>query len=546
MFGGVMQALGGLGLFLLGMLTMTEGLRTAADQRLRTLLRRSTKSPLHGVVTGSLATAILQSSSAVIVAAVGFANAGLLSFSEALGIIFGANIGTTITGWLVALLGFKLQLGELMLPVILVGVLLRFFGRGKWSALGIALAGFGLIFVGIGAMQDGMVGFRGVVTPDGFPADTIGGRILLVMLGMIITLITQSSSAGVATALVAVHAGSMTLPQAAAMVIGMDLGTTFKAAIATIGGNVQAKRTGFAHVVYNAMTAVGAMLLLTPYLQVTNKIFPNAATAAPELVLVGFHTFFNTAGVIAILPFTRQFANLIVRLFPERGNILAKRLDNTLLKTPELALAAVKATLQDVSHAAFRELSRWLTVPGLSPQDEMIDDIDDALEQTHDYLRQIRIPSQDGQTYHDYLACLHSLDHLERVNRRLRDQMRLKTCRSDPALANMAHELATSCAAIAELSFPLTLEQAEQFHQANHRLKAEMRRFRSEIIKRAAAGELSPDEAIARMNAARWLRRIGYHIWRVAFHASPPLPQAGDHIALETQPLSQRSSSPDS
>ena len=338
MLAGLIQAAGGLGLFLLGMSVMTDGLKSLADERLRSLLARSTKSPVSGVCTGAITTAILQSSSATTVAAVGFVHAGLLTFSEALGVIFGAYIGTTITGWLVALIGFKMQIGEVFLPLILFGVLLRLTGRKRARSFGTAVAGFGLIFVGISTLQSGMSGFEGIVTPDSFPPDTIAGRLLLMLIGAAITMVTQSSSAGVAAALTAVHAGTITLPQAAAMVIGMDVGTTVTAAIATIGGSTQARRTGFAHVIYNWLTAVGAFLILTPYLNLLDRMAPGTT---PEFAIVGFHTLFNTLGVIAILPFTHAFARFIERLFPDRGNPLAKRLDSSLLESPDFALQAV-------------------------------------------------------------------------------------------------------------------------------------------------------------------------------------------------------------
>ncbi len=518
MIRGILQTAGGLGLFLLGMNVMTQGLRSAADERLRGLIKRSTKSPLQGVVTGSLSTAIVQSSSAITVLAVGFVNANLLSFPEALGIIFGANIGTTITGWLVALLGFHLQLDQIALPLILLGVIIKTFSGGKWEAAGTALAGFGLIFVGISTMQLGMAEFRGIVTPDDFPPDTIPGRLLLVFIGLLITVVTQSSSAGVATALVAVHAKSISLNQAAAMVIGMDLGTTFTAALATVGGNVQARRTGFAHVVYNSLTAVGAFLLLTPYLQLIAAIWPRAATDVPELALVGFHTFFNTVGVIAILPFTRPFANLIERMFPERGNVFAKRLDKTLLTTPEAALDAVAATIHDILQVVFSELSRWLRAPSDVSDAALIKDVDDALGLAQQYLQQIPSSPDNPSTDHAFLSCVHTLDHLQRVNRRMQDQSRLRTCRTVPALSHMADNLADACDRIATADFPLTADRADEFHNISHELKTDMREFRAQTIANAAHGKLTPGEAIKHMDAARWLRRIGYHIWRVAYH----------------------------
>jgi phosphate:Na+ symporter len=201
--------LGGVGLFLLGMLVLTGGLRGLAGDALRRLLARFTRSPVSGAIAGAVTTAVIQSSSATTVTAVGFVGAGLLSFPQALGIVFGANIGTTVTGWLVAILGFKLELATIAPPLLVAGVLLRLFASGTARQAGWALAGFSLLFIGIDALQQGMGAFEGRVTPENFPEDSPSGRLRLVLIGVAITLVTQSSSAGVATAMVALGTGAI-------------------------------------------------------------------------------------------------------------------------------------------------------------------------------------------------------------------------------------------------------------------------------------------------------------------------------------------------
>ncbi|WP_078485819.1 Na/Pi symporter [Solemya velesiana gill symbiont] len=191
---GILQALGGLVLFLLGMVVMTDGLTGIAGNMLRRALTRFTRSPLTGSLTGAGTTAVLQSSSATTVATIGFVGAGLLTFPHVVGIVFGANLGTTIIGWMVALFGFKLNLGSLALPIILAGVLLRLFAKGRLTHAGHALAGFGLIFVGIGFLQDSMSGLEGIITPEDLPSDSVTGRLLLICLGIGMTLVIQSSS----------------------------------------------------------------------------------------------------------------------------------------------------------------------------------------------------------------------------------------------------------------------------------------------------------------------------------------------------------------
>lgn len=520
MWSGIVQAAGGVGLFLLGMSVMTGGLKAVADDRLRAALTRATRGPVSGVCTGAAATAVLQSSSATTVAAVGFVHAGLLTFSQALTIIFGANIGTTLTGWLVALVGFKLQLGEVVLPLILVGVLLQLAGRGRIAASGTALAGFGLIFVGIEVLQSGMAAFQGVVTPETFPPDTITGRLLSVLIGVAITVVTQSSSAGVAAALTAVNTGTISLNQAAAMVIGMDFGTTITAAMATIGGNVQARRTGMAHVIYNGLTAVGAFLLLTPFLMAIDFTLPTAAASNPELVLVGFHSTFNTLGVIAVLPFTRNFAALIVGLFPERGNPLVRRLDQSLLVSPPIALDVVSKTLRVITQNVFREIATRIKVKDSEPDLQRLADAQDAVDQTREYLQGLKIESTDTAWLDQYLRCVHVLDHLRRSVARAGNASRLKLVRADAELSALTDELLAEIDLLLESEYPLPNAQTDQIREVNSRLKTGMREYRRHAMKLAAAGTIGSQAALRRMDTARWLRRLGHHAMRIADHST--------------------------
>ena len=497
---------------------MTGALQTLADEKLRTLLAQTVNSPLKGAITGSLATAVLQSSSATTVAAVGFVGAGLLTFSESLGVIFGANIGTTITGWLVALLGFKLQLGQVLLPLILVGVLLRLTGSRRLEQVGMTIAGFGLVFVGIDLLQQGLSGLQGQVAPIRFPPDTVIGRILLVVIGLLITIITQSSSAGVAMALTAVHTGTITLNQAAAMVIGMDLGTTATAALATVGGSVHARRTGFAHVIYNSMTAIGAFLLLTPYMIAVEALLPGVRLREPELVLVGFHTFFNALGVIAVLPFTTRFANLVIRLIPEKGNPLTMQLDRSLLVEPGVAIEATQGTLRTISTALLTELGHRLGAGDRSEETPLFHDSADALDRTNDFLQAISVRLRTTLRIDEYVSCIHVLDHLRRIDSRVREGKRLQKSRDDARLASMSAQLQQMTEKMIGAPESPTITDAKEIRAINRKLKTAMRAYRSSILRDSSAGVLTTSEAIARMDTARSLRRIGYHIWRIAHH----------------------------
>ena len=341
----ILGVLGGLGLFLVGMTMLTDGLRALAGNSLRRALARYTTSPLSGAASGAVATALIQSSSATTLIAIGFVGAGLMSFPQALGVLFGANIGTTATGWLVALLGFKLQLDTVLVPAVFAGILLRLVGPDRLKNAGWALAGFGIMFAGIAAMQQAMAGFEGFVTPQSFPPDTVWGRLQLVAIGVVVTVITQSSSAGVAAALVALSAGAISFPQAAALVIGMGVGTTFTAAMAAFGGSTAMRRTGYAHIVYSGMTAIAAFALLPLYTALVERYVINGGHTNAQLTLVAFHTGFNMLAAAVMLGFTRPFARLIERLVPERGPPLVGNLDPLLLKEPAAAVDAAVVSI---------------------------------------------------------------------------------------------------------------------------------------------------------------------------------------------------------
>lgn len=519
MIGSVLLCLGGLGLFLLGMVVLTEGLRALAGRALRRVLSRFTRSPRSGAITGALTTAVVQSSSATTVATVGFVGAGLLTFPQALGIVLGANVGTTVTGWLVALLGFKLELGTAALPIVLVGVLIRLFTRGRASSVGFALAGFGLIFVGISLLQEGMGGFVGIVTPDSFPGDTWSGRLLLVAFGIGFTIVTQSSSAGVAMALAAVNASAMTVQQAAAAVIGMDIGTTVTAILATVGGSVHARRTGYAHAMYNVFTGIGAFFILVPFMRGLERFAPELLASDPELVLVGFHTFFNVVGVSIALPFAARFAGLLIRLVPLKLVPFVQSLDRSLLDAPAAALDALGTTLADLTAATFELVLRLLDAAPVRSVELRVAQTRQALGETREYVEKIRSSPEERWTYHRHLSAMHVIDHLDRLTDRCDEAERWATVKADPQLAAVTKELAPAVNAVREaLVHGERLVDEESLEATWQVLQERGGEYRERVLERVAVGGLDAVEGIDRLDAVRGARRVAYHAWRIAYH----------------------------
>ena len=514
----IIQTLGGLGLFLLGMVVMTDGLRTLAGAAIRRSLLRFTRTPLSGAMTGAVSTAILQSSSATTVAAVGFVGASLMAFPEALGIVFGANIGTTITGWLVATLGLKLSLGTIILPVIFIGMVLRLFAKGRTATSGIAIAGFGVIFVGISVMQQGMAGLEGVITPELLPEDSWSGRLQLVAFGILMTIITQSSSAGVAFALTAVFAGTINFHQAAALVIGMDVGTTVTALMATIGGSVGAKRTGFSHVIYNLFTGSVALFLISPFVWIWQQTISEDITQHAEIALVAFHSFFNLLGVIVVLPFARQFAQFIEKILPEKIPLHLKKLDQVLLQQPGLALNEV----QQVLSYQFKVLLEHIKSVLSDQSEQRVDlrELQATLDMVHAYLDKIHLQDEKSMDWQRLIELIHTMDHMQRLHERCEeDEYRAIVARDEPILDDPSEDLLAGVTQISQIlddkGWDKLVHTAQQLHD---KIEQDYGPYRVMIVEQVGRGQIDVDQATRLLEAMRWMRRVTRHILQINKH----------------------------
>ncbi len=348
--------LGGIGLFLLGMGLMTDGLKLAAGPALERILAYSTQTRLRGLASGVLVTALVQSSSAVTVATIGFVNAGLLTLGQSMWVLFGANVGTTMTGWLVALVGLKFKIEALALPLIGVGMALRLSGEGKRrGALGLALAGFGVLFLGIDMLREGFTGlsedFR---LPEG---EGVRDILVQVLIGIVLTVLMQSSSASLTIALTAAQGGLLTAQGAAAVVIGANIGTTVTALIASIGATPNAKRAASAHILFNLLTGTVALTLL-PWLVPAIGAAGDALElgSAPAAKLALFHTAFNLLGVALIWPIAARMAGFLEKRFraAEEDEARPRYLDSNVATVPALALEALEREVRRMGGIALR------------------------------------------------------------------------------------------------------------------------------------------------------------------------------------------------
>ena len=362
----VFTLLGALGMFLYGMNLMSSGLQKAAGERLRGFLSAMTSNPLKGVLTGMGITAVIQSSSATTVMVVSFVNAGLLTLVQAIGVIMGANIGTTITAWMVAFLGFKADISILAIPLMLFGFLFSNSKKDQRKNIGELIVGFCLLFLGLSFMKESVPDLR--QTPEvlefvsTWSAHGFGSVLLFLLFGTILTLVLQSSSATMAITLIMLSMGWIPFGMACAMVLGENIGTTITANIAASIGNTQAKRAAMSHTIFNVFGVLWALILFNPFLSVvgtiTEKLFglPNPAAegfhvpgpTSPEgtAALYGLsmlHTLFNMTNTLILVWFTGLIGKAVSWIIraPENQEKEAFRLKYISagpLATPELSV----------------------------------------------------------------------------------------------------------------------------------------------------------------------------------------------------------------
>ena len=362
----VFTLLGALGMFLYGMNLMSSGLQKAAGERLRGFLSAMTSNPLKGVLTGMGITAVIQSSSATTVMVVSFVNAGLLTLVQAIGVIMGANIGTTITAWMVAFLGFKADISILAIPLMLFGFLFSNSKKDQRKNIGELIVGFCLLFLGLSFMKESVPDLR--QTPEvlefvsTWSSHGFGSVLLFLLFGTILTLVLQSSSATMAITLIMLSMGWIPFGMACAMVLGENIGTTITANIAASIGNTQAKRAAMSHTIFNVFGVLWALILFNPFLRlvgvITEKLFglPNPAAegfsvpgpTSPEgtAALYGLsmlHTLFNMTNTLVLVWFTGWIGKAVSWIIrtpenQEKEVFRLKYISAGPLATPELSV----------------------------------------------------------------------------------------------------------------------------------------------------------------------------------------------------------------
>ena len=375
----IFSLVGSLALFLYGMKTMSEGLEKFAGDRLRSILAAMTKNRVMGVLTGILITALIQSSSATTVMVVSFVNAGLMTLAQSIGVIMGANIGTTVTAWIISAVGFKINIAAFAIPLLAVGMPLIFSGKGNRKSIGEFIFGFSFLFMGLSFLQesatamnigDMVAGMLAHVEQDSFL--TI---LLFVFVGAVVTMIVQASAATMAITLMlfGMNIPGFGFEQAAALAMGQNIGTTITAFMASLTANTQARRAALAHMFFNVFGVVAFLIVFYPACDAVSWFVDSVMGGGNDLFkLSAFHTAFNIINTLLLIGFVRQIEMLVCKALPMKAqdeDYRLKFISGGLLSTAELSIMEAQ---KEIHHFADRCLRMFGFVPELmQTQDEV-------------------------------------------------------------------------------------------------------------------------------------------------------------------------------
>ncbi|MCK0196471.1 Na/Pi symporter [Ancylobacter sp. 6x-1] len=536
--------LGGVGLFLLGMSVMTDGLKAMAGSALRTVLGKAAATPLSGVFWGAIITLIVQSSSATTMTTIGLVSAKLLTFPQGLSLVFGANIGTTGTGWLVALIGLRVSLSAYALPMIFVGALAKLLGSGRLAAAGGALAGFALVLYGLGTLQQGMGGLAEQLHPSDLPAvvGALGvgvaagwiGLLTLVGVGLAMTAVMQSSTAAIAVTLAAFAAGAISLDQGCALIIGQNIGTATSSALAAIGASVTAKRLAAAYVLFKLIAAAIAIVAF-PF---TMPFMQRLMGAVDGLTLLAaYHTLYNVVGVGVLLPAIGWFTRFVERLLPDRTPSLQRSLDPAALANPVVAIEAARSVIAAVLLRFGRPREGLAAAGGPSDAGRVADSVE-VLKDVETFLSELKSPPVEAAEHRRLTGTVHALDHAARLAELAGEGGERKAApgsgedlRAAELHASAMADLATVMREIADETAlsdraasigwevsPQAEARLADLETATKALAVLQGAHRAETLAGVAAGRLTAVEAFARVDTVRRLSAMAHHGWRSAVH----------------------------
>ena len=433
---------GSLGLFLYGMQILSDGLQKSAGNKMKSILHFMTGNRLFSILTGLLVTVIIQSSSATTVMVVSFVNAGLMTFVESIGVIIGANIGTTVTGWIVALIGFKMDITLISLLAVAIAVPMMFSRKPRLRDISGIFLGFGLLFLGLEYLQASMPDISEHTEVleflSSFNDASISSILLCVLIGTILTMIVQSSSATMAITITMAYQGWIGIWTATALCLGQNIGTTITAYLASLGTTAEAKRSAMAHILFNVIGTILSLIFFKPLIHLVNMltigdIFTlqgEALHAALPTFLAGFHTLFNLINAILFFPFIGRFAHLVERIVPLKeassdDSYHFKYIASSRMDTPEVYMLTVKDEIGKMMNLTKNMFSTYASIFASTEKAEVEKAIetlkrkeeyaDEMQEQLIDFLVRMQADSKTPTHVQEINSMIRTIDEIESV-----------------------------------------------------------------------------------------------------------------------------------
>ena len=507
----VIKLIGGLGLFLLGIHHLTDGLKGLAGDALRRALQRLVSGRFSAVVSGALFTAVIQSSTAAILTVIGFVSAGLVTFQQAVGMIVGATLGTTSTIWLVAIFGLRFRISAAAMPMLGIGAFLFLIARGKTRSLGALLAGFGLIFTGIDYLQTGMGGVSWNL--EAFAGQGFGARWILAGIGIFMSIVMQSSTAAGATTLVALNAGSLTFEQGCALIVGQSVGTAATTGLVMVGGGLAVRRASMAHIVFSIVVGVLGILFLGPLTAASDWVGARLYDPDGVLAMATFSSLFKLAGIVVFYPWLDGFSRFIIRISGMGSESAVSRLEPTLAEAGgDVALEAAWRAILELAHGAIEAVGRRLAGQPVSYSPPA-----DAVQQTDGFLESLPLESTDLDSVGPRLVRLcHALDHLRALHD---DLAQIPPAAGDgrpPAgFETGARALEAWLAATKDPDATLDPAVVAAVGDAAGRLGAERKTGRESLLEDVAMQRTRIETARPALEALLWADGALYHSWRL-------------------------------
>jgi phosphate:Na+ symporter len=540
----IFGTLGGLGLFLYGMIQMSDGLKKAAGKKLKNILESMTKNRVAGCLVGAGTTALIQSSSAATVMVVGFVNAGLLTLKQAISVIIGTNVGTTATAWLVSISGFEaLKITTYALPAVAVGFGLQIFGRTqRLKNVGQILVGFGILFIGIWFMKEAFCDLEKSPGAQKLLIKAAGNPVLAILAGMVVTMLIQSSSAAVASIQLLAGAKAFGTDWAIALnvsipfILGSNIGTTITAQLAALRANRNGRRAAWAHTMFNVIGAFICVWFISWISKLVHIIAPwepGQTTIAASIAIA--HTTIKTFEAVFFLPLTGMLEKIVVKLVPEKPGDLVGRpvvLERRLLVTPELAVDQARREMVRMGRTAKRAVNQ--ATEGLVENNRkklgtarMLEDVTDTMQyEITSYLAAISTKELSSEMSVELPVLLHTINDLERIGDHAENIVEIaerkieqKLSFSDFALAEIGQLGKESGQMFDYIIAALEKDDIEAAKSAlinENNLNKMQIDFRRSHVQRMSNGMCSPEAGLIFIDLVDNVEKVGDHLTNIA------------------------------